>query len=279
MAGKVKLDEMSDVVASTSLLDSLKSNPFFSAGFGLMGVGALLAILKRGSAVAYTVAQKNFTISMELMSKDRSYQWVLKWINAHLAKRAQHISVDTFFKKDEKNERVSTHFSFVPSTGVHFFKYKNTWIRAERVREQMVDRNTGSPVETLKMVALGRDPSLFYSMLKEARASELEKEVGKTIIYLAGLGAEWGVFGHPRDKRAFKSVVLDKSVAETVKSDINDFLANSKWYHDRGIPYRRGYLLYGPPGCGKTSFITALACKKIFLIVKLSFFFFSSVLI
>lgn len=26
-----------------------------------------------------------------------------------------------------------------------------------------------------------------------------------------------------------------------------------------GIPYRRGYLLYGPPGCGKSSYITALA--------------------
>lgn len=31
------------------------------------------------------------------------------------------------------------------------------------------------------------------------------------------------------------------------------------WYHDRGIPYRRGYLLHGPPGSGKTSFIQALA--------------------
>ncbi|KAJ2705067.1 Complex III assembly protein translocase and chaperone, partial [Coemansia spiralis] len=31
------------------------------------------------------------------------------------------------------------------------------------------------------------------------------------------------------------------------------------WYDDRGIPYRRGYLLHGPPGSGKTSFIQALA--------------------
>ena len=28
-----------------------------------------------------------------------------------------------------------------------------------------------------------------------------------------------------------------------------------------GIPYRRGYLLHGPPGSGKTSFIQALAGK------------------
>lgn len=32
-------------------------------------------------------------------------------------------------------------------------------------------------------------------------------------------------------------------------------------YFYAGIPYRRGYLLYGPPGCGKSSFITALASE------------------
>ncbi len=31
-------------------------------------------------------------------------------------------------------------------------------------------------------------------------------------------------------------------------------LADSGRLRCRGIPYRRGYLLYGPPGCGKTSF-------------------------
>merc|ERR1712166_275647 len=37
------------------------------------------------------------------------------------------------------------------------------------------------------------------------------------------------------------------------------FLESSQWYGDRGIPYRRGYLLHGPPGCGKTSFTQVLA--------------------
>jgi chaperone BCS1 len=70
---------------------------------------------------------------------------------------------------------------------------------------------------------------------------------------------EWGLSGWPKDKRPFSSVILDKGIAENIKNDIMEFLQSSKWYRERGIPYRRGYLLYGPPGTGKTSFITALA--------------------
>lgn len=33
----------------------------------------------------------------------------------------------------------------------------------------------------------------------------------------------------------------------------------SSLYEMTGIPYRRGYLLHGPPGSGKSSFIQALA--------------------
>lgn len=36
-------------------------------------------------------------------------------------------------------------------------------------------------------------------------------------------------------------------------------MSSHQWYLDRGIPYRRGYLLHGPPGCGKSSFVAALA--------------------
>ena len=37
------------------------------------------------------------------------------------------------------------------------------------------------------------------------------------------------------------------------------FLPFVSRYAERGIPYRRGYLLHGPPGCGKTSFTQVLA--------------------
>ena len=55
------------------------------------------------------------------------------------------------------------------------------------------------------------------------------------------------------------SVILDDGVAESIRDDVLQFSESKQWYIDRGIPYRRGYLLHGPPGGGKTSFITALA--------------------
>ncbi|ETW27344.1 hypothetical protein PFFCH_05275 [Plasmodium falciparum FCH/4] len=46
---------------------------------------------------------------------------------------------------------------------------------------------------------------------------------------------------------------------DTVFCNTSRKFLKSKWYIDKGIPYRRCYLLHGPPGCGKSSLITALA--------------------
>ena len=59
--------------------------------------------------------------------------------------------------------------------------------------------------------------------------------------------------------RALDSVVLDHDLSEDLIQDARQFLASGQWYADLGIPYRRGYLLHGPPGCGKTSFCQVLA--------------------
>ena len=58
-----------------------------------------------------------------------------------------------------------------------------------------------------------------------------------------------------------ETVVLDESRKMEVLADINEYLnpATARWYANRGIPYRRGYLFFGPPGCGKSSLTFALA--------------------
>lgn len=46
-----------------------------------------------------------------------------------------------------------------------------------------------------------------------------------------------------RPKRPLSSIILDPGIKETLLDDARDFLDSRKWYTDRGIPFRRGYLL------------------------------------
>jgi hypothetical protein len=39
------------------------------------------------------------------------------------------------------------------------------------------------------------------------------------------------------------------------------FLENRAWYDKKGIPYTLGFLFHGPPGCGKTSSVKAVAAE------------------
>ncbi len=64
-----------------------------------------------------------------------------------------------------------------------------------------------------------------------------------------------------RPCRPLSTVVLSEKSKTEVLSDINEYLnpETARWYANRGIPYRRGYLFYGPAGTGKTSLTFALA--------------------
>jgi len=46
---------------------------------------------------------------------------------------------------------------------------------------------------------------------------------------------------------------------DTLIADIDLFISRREWYHERGIPYKRGYLFAGSPGNGKTTLTMAIA--------------------
>lgn len=223
-------------------------------------------------------------VDVEISIKDDSYPWFLHWMTLYqqsqlsnaarsttrntsgfmesllqkLTPGMRQLSIQTQ-KVEHSNGAVQTQFTLVPGPGVHMLRYKNAFIMVNRMREnKSTDLQTGRPWETITLTTLYAHRHVFEDLFQEAHAYASKSYEGKTSIYNSW-GAEWRLFGQPRRKRPLASVVLDEGVKERIVEDVKDFLSSGQWYHDRGIPYRRGYLLYGPPGTGKSSFIQALA--------------------
>jgi len=105
-----------------------------------------------------------------------------------------------------------------------------------------------------------------------------KREKYLSVVQVYDFGKDYGLgWLHPQESdrkqpgRSIASVVLPRcpstsgmegmDQAEALLEDAREFLASESWYSERGIPYRRGYLLHGLPGGGKSSLIMAVASE------------------
>jgi chaperone BCS1 len=154
---------------------------------------------------------------------------------------------------------------FLPGPGNHVFKYKGKmiWLNryaSDKVTVQGWDRKPFI-YETLTLTSYGRDQKIFQQLFMDAQKMTQKKDSNRTKIYVLdeyGYGWQLALAKHPRK---FESVVLDTDLAERIYLDAKEFLNSKDFYMSRGLPWRRGYLLFGAPGCGKTSFTQALAAR------------------
>ncbi|OAF68793.1 hypothetical protein A3Q56_03461 [Intoshia linei] len=255
---------------------SLQDNEFFGAGAGLFTIGLGWKFLKQGGRAAKILAHRYLVTSIEISSRDRSYKWLLEWLtNNGIGRKPQHLSVETNLSLNSTG-KINGQFKFIPGPGNHIFYYSGKFIRVERIRENTpitagssfdgISRsnsnlNNGlspSPFEIVKLTTIGKDDTFFKNILKNSMSNAIDFDQNVTIFYIPAT-SDWRQFGNPKRRRSLDSVVLDKGISNDILEDVTDFIKNREWYQNRGIPYRRGYLLHGPPGVGKSSFISALA--------------------
>lgn len=151
---------------------------------------------------------------------------------------------------------------YTPAFGSHLFWYKGHPLFFERHKNHdQLGLQTASEREELALWCFGRSPRIFKELLVEARQLHVRKDERKTLIYRGNLNETYWQRCMSRLNRPFSTVILDEAVKKELLDDAADYLdpAMRRWYANRGIPYRRGYLLHGPLGTGKSSLSLALA--------------------
>ncbi|KAK1760871.1 BCS1 N terminal-domain-containing protein [Echria macrotheca] len=163
---------------------------------------------------------------------------------------------------------------FTPALGLHGFWFRSRYFRLHRKQESLYDDGnaSGTPQfrdkEKLVISCFGRSPEPIKWLLAHAKEQYYADHHAKTIVKrpspqnmrrFGGRHTWFQVANRP--VRPMSTVVLDEKQKVQVLTDMNEYLhpATPRWYANRGIPLRRGYLFHGPPGTGKTSLSFALA--------------------
>ncbi|KAL8028070.1 hypothetical protein ABFS82_14G133100 [Erythranthe guttata] len=89
-------------------------------------------------------------------------------------------------------------------------------------------------------------------------SDDIEQRGKELRIYNNGSNGRWKSvpFNHPA---SFDSLVIDPDVKAKIRNDLEMFQKSKQYYHKLGRVWKRSYLLYGPSGTGKSSFIAAAA--------------------
>jgi len=263
-----------EILASSFLggrVGTLAENEVFAGGLLLVVLGIVGAYLHWLVQVLWERMLSQFAVSLEIRKEDEAFHWVMKWLAHHTEGRnGRELSLLTTRENDrdrwegsEAASRPTLHFA--PAPGLHFYRYRGRWLSVERtIKENQISgsshHNGVELHEIIKISTFGRDPQILKDLARESMDFNLGEELGKTLIFQPkyGWGGQWRKL-MAVEKRSLASVHFPDGVLEGLLKDVSEFFAMRAWYKRRGIPHRRGLMLYGPPGCGKSSFAIALA--------------------
>jgi len=234
--------------------------------------GGVLETLRRVGFSLYYKAIASFWITAHFDENDSSYDWMMVWLSKQPSwARAREVEISTRSfglntsaimvpgEEDDNNLSLlaSRKLAYLPSASLSYSMwYHGRYMSITRVQAQT--GYYGQKEETLQISILTRHHRVLNELLLEAKKDYIAAEEHAISIYVSDMNNSWRHVAS-RPKRNINSIILDPGVAELLVDDARDFLESKAWYAARGIPFRRGYLLYGAPGSGKTSIISSIA--------------------
>ncbi len=259
-------------IISGFLLNVLGFDITVVVSVGLLIFG-LFASLKFLGHYAYAVFRDYFTSFVSINSTDEIFDQIMEWLDdqkistnsrrlmATTRKRSAWDLPDLDTVAEEPDPKTLINFrnwdsevspKFLFYFGRHIFVHNNRYFEFDHSNNVFTDRVLRK-VESIRFTCVGLSSQPIKDLLKECRDHYLNKGTTVTVVYRPVAKEDRGTTCHmwnkvtTRPSRPIDTVILNHNEKMRVLKDMNEYLHPTamKWYANRGIPYRRGYLFHG----------------------------------
>jgi chaperone BCS1 len=237
------------------------SNQFLTGGALLGGATGLFMWIRGKFGPLKEYIKMKLILEVEVKDTDPAFNWLVRWFDQQsFMKKMNNLrftvdSENSQFDSQSHAGKKKTPFLLSPGDGTQWFWYKKRLVVVKRGSVQREGSKRAE--EFFKFYSRSKNKSTIVNLFNEAQDMFLNKSSDNIEMYVNGYDY-WSSLG-TRRKRPLETVIMDAGFKDDILADIEKFLGTEDWYIEKGIPYRRGYLISGPPGCGKSSLIAALA--------------------
>jgi chaperone BCS1 len=250
---------------STWFSQALTGNQFFSGGLAVGVVAGLIAWLRNLPRQILNFLLDRFSTEVIVSQYDGgAFGYYESWLSKHTPihgprrwRASHYYTVNPLGQSVDRDGA----WQFTPGEGVYWYYESGLLFRShwnESTTSFTGNQLTRASAPYYRIRFLTTDRKRIETFLRLVWMDAMHKP---QFFHYHTAFQHTGWEGIVATRRPLSSVLLPESDARLLAEDARTFLEREAWYAERGLSHARGYLFYGPPGNGKSSFIRALGSE------------------